>query len=243
MKNTMNNNNRNIQNTRDGYHLNSKYWQDWKKNIPMIGDFLFQVSLGMILSDATMYRVSRDAMIKFEQGAKQKEFLFHLFSLFEKYCFMTEPGIRVHNNGPNKGQIKSYWFKTFSHISFSAIWDLLFINNKKTISANIVKDHLTVVGLAYWIMGDGSLHREGRVLTLHTEGFIKDESTMLSDELNVKFGFHTKVVASKQKYHVIQFSTKDANKLHDMIIDLVIPSMKYKVPRKVLYMYVIDDIV
>lgn len=88
MKNTMNNFNRIIQNIRDGYHLNSKYWQDWKKNLPLINDFLFQVALGMVLSDASMYRVSHDALIKLEQGAKQKDFLFHLFELFEKYCFM-----------------------------------------------------------------------------------------------------------------------------------------------------------
>jgi hypothetical protein len=35
---------------------------------------------------------------------------------------MTEPGIRKHIHGPKKGEVKSYWFKTFSHKSFSIIW-------------------------------------------------------------------------------------------------------------------------
>lgn len=64
-----------ITNSRNGYHFNSKYWQDWKKNLPMINSKLFQLILGMVLSDATMYRVSREALVKFEQGIR-KSFYF-----------------------------------------------------------------------------------------------------------------------------------------------------------------------
>lgn len=87
-------------------------------------------------------------------------------------------------------------------------------------------------GLAYWIMGDGSLYREGRVLTLHTQGFTKSENYIISSELNQKYDFHTKVVKHKNNSYVVQFSRKDANKLHNMIFSYVIPSMKYKVPGK-----------
>lgn len=62
----------------------------------MMSNFLFQVALGMVLGDATMYRVSREAIIKFEQGAIQKDFLFHVFKLFSEYCFMLVPGTRLH---------------------------------------------------------------------------------------------------------------------------------------------------
>jgi len=55
---------------------------------------------------------------------------------------------------------------------------------------------------------------------------------MLSNELNDKFGFNSKVVKHKSSF-VIQFNTKDANKLHDLIKFAVIDSMKYKIPRKI----------
>lgn len=224
-----------ITNTRDGYHFNSKYWQDWKKNLPMIDSKLFQLILGMVLSDATMYRVSHEALVKFEQGADQKEFLFHLFQECKEYCFMTEPGIRKHIHGPKQGEVKSYWFKTFSHTSFSIIWDLFYNTSngvtKKTINPGIILNHLDEVGLAYWVIGDGSLHREGRVLTLHTQGFNQDENKMISEELNLKFGFKSKVVKHKDKF-VVQFTTSDANKLHDLIKPHLISTMQYKLPRK-----------
>lgn len=206
-----------IKNMRDGYHLNSKYWQDWKKNLPKIQphDFLFQLRMGMVLSDAGMSRVSREALMKFEQGENQKEFLFHLFEMCKMYRFITAPGIRYHIHGQKKGTIKSYWFKTFRHESFSNIWDLFYINNKKVIQKGLILNHLNEIGLAYWVMGDGSLHREGRTLTLNTQGFSLEENQILSRELNEKFGFHTKVIKHKDTMNVIQFRAKDGNKLHD----------------------------
>jgi hypothetical protein len=53
---------------RDGHHLNSKYWQEWKKNLPALPSTLMEVAVGMVLSDACMYKVSTHALIKFEQG-------------------------------------------------------------------------------------------------------------------------------------------------------------------------------
>lgn len=127
---------------------------------------LFQLILGMVLSDATMYRVSHEALVKFELHfvrADQKEFLFHLFQECKEYCFMTEPGIRKHIHGAKQGEVKSYWFKTFSHKSFSIIWDLFYDTSngiiKKTINPGTILNHLDEVGLAYWVIGDGSLHR------------------------------------------------------------------------------------
>lgn len=201
----------------------------------MIDSKLFQLILGMVLSDATMYRVSHEALVKFEQGANQKEFLFHLFQECKGYCFITEPKIRKYIHGTKQGEVKSYWFKTFSHKSFSIIWNIFYTTSngitKKTINPGVILNHLDEVGLAYWVIGDGSLHRERRVLTLHTQGFSHDENKMISEELNLKFGFKSKVVKHKNNF-VVQFVTNDANKLYELIKPHLIPTMQYKLPRK-----------
>lgn len=186
--------------------------------------------LGIVLSDATIYYISKEALIKFEQGVNQKEFLYHLFDRCKIYCFIIEPGKRY--DKWNKNCIKSYWFKTFSHASFSIIWNIVYNQKKKSIYSGIILKYLTHEGLAYWVIGDGSLHREGRVLTLHTQGFSKEENYTLSKELNKKFSINSKIVAHKKAY-VIQFSTKDANTLHDILKPYIISSMIYKLPRKI----------
>jgi hypothetical protein len=49
----------------------------------------------MLLGDATMYKVSKNALIKFEQGYQQESFIKHLFNLYKDYTFMLEPGKRI----------------------------------------------------------------------------------------------------------------------------------------------------
>jgi hypothetical protein len=55
-----------IKNRRDGYHYNSPYWQNYKKNL--LSDTQFQIAVGMVFGDATMGKRSPEAYIKFEQG-------------------------------------------------------------------------------------------------------------------------------------------------------------------------------
>ena len=62
---------------------------------------------------------------------------------------MIEPGKRIGIRGDRKDLVKSYWFKTFSHPSFTEILNLFYKNNTKYIQPNLIKDNLTPRGLAY----------------------------------------------------------------------------------------------
>ena len=132
---------------------------------------------------------------------------------------MEEPSKRF----INQNQLSSFWFKTFSHPSFTKIFLLFYTNltcvpvilpetlvttedemqkqvsfsssyKKKTITPNLICDYLTARGLAYWIMCDGSLQRYNKSLILHTQGFSQEENNILSNELNLKFKLRTRVI-------------------------------------------------
>ena len=66
-----------------------------KKSLPLLPHHLFDIAIDMILGDASMYKISREAYIKFEQGYKQKILLDGLFSIFNTYIFMDTPGKRL----------------------------------------------------------------------------------------------------------------------------------------------------
>lgn len=111
-----------IKNRKNGHHFNSKFWQTYKSSLPPLSNTCFEIGVGMMLGDATMYHVSREAYIKFEQSVQQKPFVEHLFHVFGDYCFMTEPKQRV-----NRDQtVKSYWFKTFSFPDFTRLYLLFY---------------------------------------------------------------------------------------------------------------------
>jgi hypothetical protein len=215
-----------IQNRLDGHHFNSAYWQNYKKTLPPLPKETFDIAVGMvtfgdrmILGDATMYHVSREALIKFEQGHKQEEFLFHLFDLFSPYCFMRKPGIRLHRDGTPK----SFWFKTFSFSDFTRLFSLFYEKTtvsfyyvkgkqKKRIIPGIIRDYLTPKGLAYWIMCDGSLQNDNRTMILHTQSFTFEENLVLSSELNSLFNLHSRVLLHKKQYYVLHIPSEDGYK-------------------------------
>lgn len=128
-------------NYRDEKHLNSKQWLLYKESVPELSRKQFEIAVGMVLGDASIQKRGKHAHIKFEQGKKQKEFLEHLFDVFKNYCFMMQPGERHYimekglfsdiskqseKQKNNQETIKSFWFRTFSHKSFTEVWKLFY---------------------------------------------------------------------------------------------------------------------
>lgn len=189
-----------------------------------------EIAIAMVLSDAGLFWTSKEVGMKIEQGYAQKAFVDHLFDLFKEYCFGISPQAYIPNKGVRKGLPKSYWFKTFSHFSFTFIWNLFYVNGVKVIRPGIVKDHINALGLAYWIMSDGSLQKGHKEMILHSQSFTKEENVILSNELNEKFGFSSTVIPHKDIYWVIKLPSSDAVLLHKLISPHMIPYFKYKVP-------------
>jgi LAGLIDADG DNA endonuclease family len=79
-------------------------------------------------------------------------------------------------------------------------------------------------------MCDGSLQKDKKTIILHTQGFSLKENSILSNELNLKFKLHTKVIPHKKKYYVIQTSKDDGDCIYKLIFPYVICSMEYKLP-------------
>ncbi len=227
-----------ITNYKNGHHLNSSYWQNYKKTLPALPQPCFEIAFGMLLGDASIYKVSNHALIKFEQGYKQQAFLEHLFDKFKNYCFMDQPGKRfLLDNSKKTNQIKSFWFKTFSHKTFTQLYFIFYENKtnlgfykKKTITPGLITNYLTPKGLAYLIMCDGSLQNDKKSIILHTQGFSEKENLILSNELNMKFNLKTKVILHKKIYYVLKTSSTDALQIVDLIQNYMITSMEYKLP-------------
>jgi hypothetical protein len=60
-------------------------------------------------------------------------------------------------------------------------------NYIKIIQEGLIYNNLTARGLAYWVMGDGSLQKDKKTMILHTQSYTKTENLILSKELNEKF--------------------------------------------------------
>lgn len=202
----------------------SKISQIKNENL-LLASEIFEVSVGCILGDSSIIKRGKQPYLKFEQGYKHKEYLFHLYSIFKLYC-SSGPKIRYNKNGA----IKSYYFRTVAHIAFLELHDQFIVNTKKTVCHNTVKLHLSARGLAYWIMDDGSLQTNKKAITQHTQGFSKAEISILSNELNNKFGLDSRV-NKDGIYYIIYIPAKDSMIIQKLIKPFFHLSMVYKQPK------------
>lgn len=73
-------------------------------------------------------RVKGDkSSLKLEQGKRNKEYLYHLFEISKKYVLSEEPKVRL----DKEGNVKSYYFTTFTHKVFNKIKELFIKDGKK----------------------------------------------------------------------------------------------------------------
>ena len=194
----------------------------------------FDTSIGLMLGDASLQTQDngKSYRLKFEVGDKNKEYLTHIQSLFEEYI-LQEPRLTVRTNKKNN-QVTTWQLETVSHREFSKLADI-FLNEKgkKYIQPELIENHLTARGLAYWFMDDGGKldygPNDGKGFVLNTQGFLEDEVHHLATGLQQKFGLKTRVKPNKKGY-VVAISGEDYEKFCTLLEPYLIPSMKHKVP-------------
>lgn len=115
-----------------------------KNNNKITGD-LKQVLIGMIISDGTVLLSGKYALVKIEQGKNQEHFVKHLFDLLKDYTFKSEYSKRY----DKKGNIKSFYFKTYTHPEFLSLYNLFYKEGKKVIPKGFILKYIDTISLAY----------------------------------------------------------------------------------------------
>ena len=67
------------------------YWKEYKSKLDNISNDLYEIYVGCMLGDATLRVRGDKSSIKFEQGYKNRDYLYHLFDISKKYVFSEEP--------------------------------------------------------------------------------------------------------------------------------------------------------
>ena len=191
---------------------------------------LFVISIGVLLGDAGIQQnksvSSEKYRLKFLQGAKRKEYIFHFHSLFHEYV-LSEPFLNQQRN--------TYSFQTVFHCEFKKLADIfLDTHNKKSIQDFFFKNTISPISLAYWFMDDGGLLaynkdyiRKG--LVLNTQGFTFHKVGIFSENLNNTYNLQTWVKQNKKK-PVLAISGTQFHQVEKLIFPHIIFSVRYKFP-------------
>lgn len=209
----------------------SKFWtSQWsaiKKNL-VLTQKQKSLIIGSLLGDGTM-RVGHDAYnanFKVEQGLQQKDFVFWKYEILKPWVF-TPPKLSYRYDSTGARYKKSWWFRTVRHPLLTSIYNQFYTNKVKIVPKKI-DSQLNELGIACWIMDDGS-YSKSKIIDISTYSFTLKEVKKLLDVISNRFFIQGKYYRDRDKGFRIYFSKNETKKLISLIEPHIIDSMRYKI--------------
>jgi len=217
-----------------GSYENKHWYKKWIgiKNNLSISPLQKSLIIGSLLGDGTMWmgKGAVNANFKVEQGLVQKEYVYWKYEILKSLVF-TEPKISYRYDLQKKKYPKSWWFRTIRHPLITQIYNQFYFSDgyktgRKIIPESIV-DELDPLGLAIWIMDDGSFNK-GRI-DISTYSFLLPEINLLQQTFKKKFEVEMNYYSDRNKGYRMYSNLKETQKLIEIIKPYIIPSMMYKI--------------
>ena len=212
---------------------NSKELREYKKSLGKLSQIQWEAAIGLMLGDASLQSQNKGKTyrMKFEWGEKSKIYLDHVYNLFNEWV-LSEPHKKTRIS-PKGNKVINWGFQTISHEAFNSL-ALLFINKKKTIFNDLIKNHLTRRGLAYWFMDDGgkldyNKASKNKSVVLNTQSFEAKEVEAMAQQLSYKFNIDCEVRSNKGKKIIVIKSNSYLTFL-SLIDPYILPEMRCKLP-------------
>lgn len=194
-----------------------------------------EILVGTLLGDATIAKTKGIALnVKFEQKLANREYVNHLYEIFEPYVG-TPPKVRNITGGGAKDR-QSIWFRTYRHIDFKFYYDLFYMKTNKNNSTDLRKKRvpklihkfLTPRALAYWFMDDGSYYynksknNQQKVYYFNTQSFSYEDIKILKKALKLNFNFDTNISKDRkyskdQRYYLLSIQPQSKDDFMNLI--------------------------
>lgn len=184
---------------------------------------------GSILGDAFLQKTgARNARLRFEHGAKQKEYLLWKAQAFPR-LFQGRPThlARVH---PATGATYEYWRAQSNATPELGKWQSIFYpQGKKQIPATLAEFFIEPLALAVWYMDDGYYYPKDKNSFLYLGRVSREEAAYAREALVQNFGLSPRVYDKKQKGFALYFGVAETKKLHDVVRrHMLLPLFAYK---------------
>jgi hypothetical protein len=201
-------------------------WPETKsiKDIDDIPEEVQQIILGSLLGDGNI-RKRRNASFSEAHSLNQKSYLqwkADKLSLLKPKVYYT----LSHNNRTNKGY-KEIAMKTRTFMVLNEYNRMFYPYGKKIVSKEIL-NRLEPLGLAIWIMDDGTYSYSGNRINIATHDFSYNEQLLMKEWFESKFSISPKVYEQNHQFY-LSFGVRDTKRLIDTISAFIIPSMRYKI--------------
>lgn len=167
-----------------------------------------------------------------EQSSKHFEYVLWLKEQIKDWIDNPNKKIKqVRKVNKKNGMIyHSYPLKTICHPVFIDFYNGFYVDSKKTLNIDFIKQYFTELSLSVWIMDDGTISKNRNIM-ICSNSFSKQENEELSKLLNEKFGISSKVLLNshtKSLTYYLSFNKENSCKITELTKNIIIPSMRYK---------------
>lgn len=186
------------------------------------------VLIGIMLGDAWIIvrgQIVLSARLGFAQSIIHREFFNAVFTVFSSFCTIGYvPHAKAFVRTGYTAVTNSLTFITMQLPCFLPFHNMFYVDNKKIVPFAIY-DLLTEVGLAFWIMSDGS--RQGIGLHLNVYSFDLESVNRLLHVLRVKFDL-TCTIHKHKAGPRIYIHKRSIPHLRSLVTSHMVPNIVYK---------------
>lgn len=186
------------------------------------------ILVGTLLGDAFLQKTGeRNARLRLEHGAAQKEYLFWKAGEFPR-LFQGKP-VFIERTHPLTKRTYQYWRQQSNATPELGKWRKLFYpDGKKHIPAILPELLNQPIALAVWYMDDGYYYPKDHNSYLYLGKVTEEEALVAVRAISKNFGVNARIYDKKQKGFALYFSPDEARKLHTIIRRHTLPLFQYK---------------
>lgn len=189
-----------------------------------------EIIFGCLLGDASLqtYTNGKTWRIRFIQGEKNKEYLWHLYEMLKEY--VSSPPKKIEDKEKN---IRWYFNSTTKIPEFEEFGAAFYLKTKKRIpDDSYLEKYLTPRALCYWYMDDGSKKSNAEAGYLCTESFelrdLKRVEGILKKRYDISISFHKTGKNRKTEGYRIYIPVKEFKKFKLIIEPYIQENFRYK---------------
>lgn len=208
--------------------VHSREIEQYKKGL-VLTKVQREALVGLLLGDAHLEARGRGQTyrLKIEQSEKHREYVEHLYLLFEPWVLSAPQEKRVVSRGHAS---VNWWFQTVSHGAFRFYAQQFYQGARKHVPP-LIHRWLKPRGLAYWFMDDGSVKwRQSRAVLLNTQGYEQSDVETLTEVLRAQFLLEA-LLRRQAEGHQIVIAGRSLERFVALVEPYLIPAMVYKLPR------------
>jgi len=193
-----------------------------------ISSFERDIIVGSVLGDGYLQRTGRkNARLRFEHGAKQKEYLQWKVAMLKKF-FQGKPTY-LERRHPLTQRVYKYWRHQSQSLPYlGKLQKIFYRNGVKMIPENLEK-WLTPLCFAVWYMDDGYYYAKDKNAYIYLGNVTEREAELVRDSLMKRFGLKVRVYRKKKGYAIF-FPVAEVGKLASTIRKNVLDCFAYKLP-------------